>query len=811
MDWTLYKVTKKRGVVFCIFFFASSILLGQTNANFFTVSGKVTDDNQESLIGVNIIVKSGNFLKGCVTNNEGDYILEGLPSGKNILQVSYIGYQSKEIELELSTKNYFSQDIILKLEAIKINDVQVEGKSKATRIQEQAYEVAAIDAIGFENSISDTKAILNRVSGIRILEESGLGSETTFTLNGFSGNQIKFFMDGIPMDNFSSSISLGDIPVNLIERIEVYKGVVPVWLGTDALGGAVNIITKKRNRFLDVSYSYGSFNTHRVSVNTAYTNKSGFVVRANAYYNYSDNNYKVRANVVNSETKRSYEADVERFHDRYWSGALKVEAGITNKRYADDLLVGIMGSANDKQVQNGVTMATVFGGIVTNSKSLISTLKYKKSNLLINGLDLNFSAAYNLSESQSIDTLSGVTYNWLGNYTITYDSDGNRSSDGEYERQFTTKNDDELISQLNLGYKLSAQSSFAFNYAFNYFHRHQFDKEDPENISNQFPKSLNKNVLGLSYKIDFSDQWSTTVFGKFFFLNAISVKQYDFALQTQRTESYQSFTSRFGYGFATSYNLSSNIHLKASFEHTNRLPDPDEIFGDALFVEANPELGPEQSENVNLGFNYKLSVSDFHRFTFGTSFIFRNVHDMIYEVVSYGSPVTNYDNLGKVRTLGGEGTVKYSWKNLVNIDLNITYQNITDRAEKVYNESYTSTGWENNNAYGYRLPNTPYFFGNLKAGIKHDNLLFSKSKFQANYFLNFCERYFLTWVEFGSDNSDYVIPRQFSHDFEITYSFNKGKYNFSGECRNILNTKLYDKYYLQKPGRAFYIKLRYTI
>ncbi len=809
MDWNLKGRFQKWGMIYYILFFTGNVLTGQTNLS--TVTGKVTDENLEPLIGVNIIVRNGAFFKGSVTNEKGEYDIADLPGGKYIIQVSYIGFEPVEADLDLISMNFERKDFCLKQESIQINDVQVEGKSTATRIQEQAYEVTAIDAKGLENSISDAKDILNRVSGIRIMEESGLGSETTFTLNGFSGNQIKFFIDGIPMDNFGSSLSLGDIPVNLIERIEVYKGVVPVWLGTDALGGAVNIVTKKKSKFLDASYSFGSFNTHRASVSTAYTTENGFVVRANTYYNYSDNNYKVRANVVNSETKRSYEAEVERFHDRYWSGALNVEAGVTDKNYADDLLIGILGSANDKQIQTGVTMATVYGGIVTNNKSLITNLKYKKLNLFVNGLDLNLSAAYNLSESQSIDTLSGVTYNWLGDYTITYDNDGNRSSDGEYERQFTTKNDDELISQLNIGYRLTPRFSIALNYSFNYFHRSQFDSEDPDNVSNQFPKSLVKNIVGLSYKFDFSNRLNATVFGKYFSLNANSVKQYDFALQTQRTDSYQSSDSRFGYGVAASYLPFSSLQIKVSYEHTNRLPDPDEIFGDALFVEANPDLEPEQSENLNLGMNVKLAVSDFHRFTLGGSFIYRDVHDMIYEVVSYGSPVTNYDNLGKIRTLGAEGTVQYKWKDVIHADANMTYQYITDRAEKVYNESYTATGWEDNTAYGYRLPNTPYFFGNLKAGIKKADLIFSATNFQVNYFLNFCERYFLTWVEFGSDNSSYVIPRQFSHDLEIAYSLKKGKYNISAECRNILDARLYDKYYLQKPGRLFNIKLRYTI
>ena len=115
-----------------------------------------------------------------------------------------------------------------------------------------------------------------------------------FSLNGFSGKQVKFFIDGIPMDDFGSSFQLNNIPINLAERIEVYKGVVPIGLGADALGGAVNIVTKNvRKNYVDASYSYGSFNTHRSVINTAFVAESGFTFQLNAFQNYSDINGSV--------------------------------------------------------------------------------------------------------------------------------------------------------------------------------------------------------------------------------------------------------------------------------------------------------------------------------------------------------------------------------------------------------------------------------------------------------------------------------------------------------------------------------------
>lgn len=110
------------------------------------------------------------------------------------------------------------------------------------------------------------------MAGVKLRVNSGVGSDYNFTLNGFSGRQVKFFMNGLAMDNFGDAFSINNLPANMVERAEVYKGVLPVGLGADALGGAVNVITRKTANYLDVSYSFGSFNTHKASINGAYTN-----------------------------------------------------------------------------------------------------------------------------------------------------------------------------------------------------------------------------------------------------------------------------------------------------------------------------------------------------------------------------------------------------------------------------------------------------------------------------------------------------------------------------------------------------------
>ena len=107
-------------------------------------------------------------------------------------------------------------------------------------------------------------------------------------LDGFSGSHVKVFIDGLPQEGAGQALDLNNLPVNYAERIEVYKGVVPVGFGTDALGGVINIVTNKHHRrrwFLDASYSYGSFNTHKSYLHFGQTLRNGFTYELNAFQN----------------------------------------------------------------------------------------------------------------------------------------------------------------------------------------------------------------------------------------------------------------------------------------------------------------------------------------------------------------------------------------------------------------------------------------------------------------------------------------------------------------------------------------------
>ncbi|MBD2702467.1 TonB-dependent receptor [Spirosoma sp. BT702] len=771
------------------------------------ISGQLITQDKVPVAFATVMLANTNY--NATSDTTGSFTLSA-PAGQYTIVVSKVGLKRIERSIVITAgRNTELKNLVL-LPDGDLGEVVVRGKNEVRQINEQGFAVNAIDLKTVYGLNRDLNQVLNTTTGIRIREEGGLGSNFNFSLNGFSGNQVKFFLDGIPIDNFGSSLTLNNFPANAAERIEVYKGVLPVSLGTDALGGAVNIVSRRNPNYLDASYSFGSFNTHRVALNGAYTNaKTGFTVRANTFFNYSDNKYRVLVPIKNLATS-NFGPDqwVRRYHDDYQSATMQLEAGVTNKPFADRLLIGLIASGNDKDVQTGVVMERVFGAITSHTRTLIPTVKYKKKDLWLNGLDLNLYAAYNMTRFTLIDT-TAREYNWLGQFKVNPAS-STSSVGGERSRTRNQNKDHEGLLTANLTYRIDGQQTLALNYVGTNFHRSSYDPENPDAIGNRFPSDLAKNALGLAWNLDIHNKFTTSVFGKFFAMKAVGYQQVDAFTAQERYEATTFNYSNPGYGLATAYFLHPTIQVKGSYEHAYRMPEGSEIFGDGVFVVYSVGLKPEKSDNINLGAHYATPAEKDHRITAETGLIYRLTKDFIRLDQSVSGAQRQNQNRGKVRTTGIEAELAYYFKKRLFVSVNGTYQSIIDKQEFEQSSGFTG-GVTRNITYNFRLPNLPYLFGNANVGL---NLPTQPNRvLTLAYNMNYVEKYYLVFAELGESafNQRYIIPTQVAHNLSAAYSLANGKYNLALECRNFTDNLLYDSYRLQKPGRSFSVKFRYFI
>lgn len=790
-------MTTHKFLFFSIFFFFSILSHSQQNQGF-SVSGEVTENSGQTIPYATIIIEKTDL--SIISDENGKFFFKNVKSGKHVLKISAIGFATQKKHIEVSGKD-LNFSLRLESELNVLESVTVMGRTATDKVNKQAYSVTAIDAKKLHNTTLDLSHALDRVSGVRVREQGGVGSQSELSINGFSGNQIKVFIDGIPMDNFGSSFQLNNIPINLADRVEVYKGVVPIWLGGDALGGAVNIVTNSKPRtYFDASYSFGSFNTHKTSINAGYTAKSGFTTEINAFQNYSDNNYWVNVEAADLKTGEYFpNARVRRFHDTYHNETVIVNIGITGKKYADKLLFGFTGGQNKADIQTGARMKSVFGSRYTQGNILMPTLKYQVKDLFTKGLNLNVNANYNFGEEQTVDTVFRK-YNWFGDY-IQYNGLG-----GEKGRTLMKLKDNNGIATANATYSLGERHSFMLNNTFTTFDRKQEDELVPESVLYQQPRKTQKNILGLGYKFDYNEKWSTSVFLKDYNLKTNYSRSYN-PSGNAGDIAYQKFndnSSNLGYGFASSYYLRQNFQVKGSFEKSYRLPSSRELFGNPNEnAFGNIDLKPESSYNYNLGFSYQTNFNKVHALTFDMNVMYRDAKDFIRSTL-YTNQVDTYTvNLGKMTNYGVDGEVRYSYRNRFTAGFNMTYQNLRNMTKYEPDQNYVSAFYKD------RIPNIPYMFGNFDATAFFNDLFKKGNNLSVGYNLLYVHTYYLSWPSMGSKDSKLEIPKQFNHDLNVVYTMANGKYNIAFECKNIFDNKLYDNFSLQKPSRAFYIKFRY--
>ena len=759
------------------------------------ISGKVLSTEKTTVDFATVYLKGTNY--GGTTNEEGIYHLQA-PAGEYTLVVSAIGYKTVEKPVKLMRGERTKMNVVISPQATELDEVVVVSNG-VTRLKRSAFNAVALDTKALQNSTKNLSEALAQAPGMKIRESGGVGSDMQLMMDGFTGKHIKIFIDGVPQEGVGSSFGLNNIPVNYAERIEVYKGVVPVGFGTDAIGGVINIITKKnRNKwFLDASYSYGSFNTHKSYVNFGQTFRSGLTYEINVFQNYSDNNYYVDTPVKDFTTgainKKKIE-HVKRFHDTYHNEAVIGKIGFVDKKWADRLMFGFTYSHMYKDIQTGVRQEVVFGGKYRKGYSIMPSLDYRKRDFFVRGLDVVLTANYNKNMTNNVDT-SSYEYNWRGEMRPL-------RMPGEQSYQNTRSDNNNWNGTLTANYRIGKAHTFTFNHVINAFRRSNQSLLNEDSEANAIPKETRKNISGLSYRLMPTEHWNLSVFGKYYnqFIAgpvATSSAQDDYIRTTNSV-------SAMGYGAAGTYFILKSLQAKLSYEKAYRLPTNEEMFGDEDLETGDISLKPENSDNVNLNLSYNETFGKHSVYVEG-GLIYRNTKDYIQRNISdlsggkYGA---TYVNHGRVETKGYNISVRYGFANWVSVGGNFTQMNVRDNVKTV-----TSGTNQESLTYGARMPNLPYQFANSDVTFYWRNLWKKGNTLSVTYD-NLYMHSFPLYSEAVGSESEFVVPTQFSHNLTLSYGIQNGRYNISFECRNLTNEKLYDNFSLQKAGRAFYGKVR---
>lgn len=751
-----------------------------------------------------------------VSDENGKYQLENVPLGQHAIIVKPFGENLKIVHVRVaSDRTHFPIELNGTTNTQKLNEVVVRGQSQARQLKDRGFAVGIVETQNLALQNIQTSELLDRTAGIRIRQSGGMGSSHDFNINGLSGNSVRIFIDGMPIRNYGASFSISSIPPAQIERIEVYKGVIPPHLSEDALGGAVNVVLKKdvrARKSLLASYSFGSFNTHQGNVNGNYRDaKTGFTVMASAFYNYSDNDYQVWGDQVfvsEAPTWALQYVKARRFHDAYQSFGLNADIGFTNVKWADKFLIGTLISEMDKDVQHGGTMQVVYGNRRTGQQTKMLNMRYEKRRIL-KKIDLNGFMSYTQGERWVTDTIPHI-YNWLGNRLwnenkndyFSWNVGGGEAGKATLANNFETT----LAARANASVEIVKHHRLNTNYLLNSFARDIIDPLLP--IAEQEltdTRFMNKQILGFSYDAQmFDKKLKSSIFWKYY-KQTVSLKDPVRVNNVLTHTKIDKTVDNNGYGAAFSYIINKKLMILSSFEKAIRLPENSELLGNTSDnVTASYELLPESSYNFNIGINIGPFEKENHIFRTDVNLFYRNIRDMIMRGAE-NSATGNYgfENIGQILSRGFDLELVYEYNRKLMASFNLSLFNAR------YNLQYDSHGVEYS-YYGDRLRNAPYFTSNTNVEYDFGSVLQKKSKLKLNYNFAYVHEFFRNWESIGGAGKA-TIPTQMIHDMGLTYSFPAEKITLSVNAKNMFNAQAFDNWALQKPGRAFYAKLSYRI
>lgn len=773
------------------------------------ISGTISDEKGEVIPGISVLLEE--TMQGVATDANGHFEFKKVTPGTYKLQTSGVGYSRQLKKITLDPGQKLQLTIQMKEDTRQLDEVTVRGKSIAREKMEQPIKVDAIDATKLQAQSTTLPQIINQTAGVNVRQTAGVGSGTTININGMQGRAIRFFRDEIPLDYLGQAYELSLVPIGQLSGIEIYKGVLPAKLGADALGGAVNFTTREfYDNQLDLSYGYGSFNTHHANL-AGYWNVPGtkFFAQLSSYYVYSDNDYKINVEVVDEVTQTLKPAVVERFHDAVESSFAEAKAGIKDTRFADLFEVGYTRFDLDKENQHGFNILRPFGEASYEESFNAFTSRYKKK---IGRIEIDLFGAYSKKSTFLTDT-SSRRYDWFGNVTATGGTNGGESNDDN--KSLLNLDFDHTIGRIFLSYQLGA-STLSFNH--NLVSQNRIGSDplgykvsiDGENIDPfTVPADYLKHVSGLQLTTNFLQDKLT---------HLVTAKRYNVTTSSLSRTSYEDFTPHlssesYGVGSSLKYSISDHRFLRVSYERATRIPEPEEYFGDGRFIIGNNDLQPEQSDNLNLGFytnldrskDIFLDVNAFYRYVDGQIIL-----QPIWLILS------QYQNKDVAEVKGIEASLKATLSQRLKANLGVTYQD----ARRINIEARDQQVME-----GARLPFRPYFFSNLNLNYDLPDLFSAGDKVSIYLNHSFIEKYVYIMIPESQepglfepvDNSsltnleDLIIPTQNIVDLGISYQWPDKPLWINAEVINLLDTKAFDNFRIQKAPRNFRIKLRYVL
>ncbi len=289
-----------------------------------SIKGFVYDkDTKEPLPGANVLIKGTSL--GAACNLDGEYIIRNIPAGKHTITVSYIGYESQTLDVEILANRTLSQDFYLKLTTIQGQDIiitaQAQGQLAAINQQLTSDKIANVVSEARIQELPDfnAAAALSRLPGITTTKSSG--EDNKIVIRGLSPKYNAVEVEGVKLSatgsssigltsdpyvatgglNNDRSVDLSMISPYMLRTIAVYKSLTPD-MNANSIGGTVNMELREapsgfhwnllwQQGYTAKSKYYGNYRGVASASNRFFNNKLGVyaLINLESYDRNSDN------------------------------------------------------------------------------------------------------------------------------------------------------------------------------------------------------------------------------------------------------------------------------------------------------------------------------------------------------------------------------------------------------------------------------------------------------------------------------------------------------------------------------------------
>ena len=277
---------------FFTYIFILYVVLNLSGLAFSQIQGNIMghvydEESKELLTGANIQIEG--TLLGSSSDRDGYFEINKIPPGLYNLNVRYIGFKSKMIEIKITARSTLELSIHLQPTAIEIEQIIITGSRQPEKLASAASSVNVLNSYDIQrrNNFRLDEA-LTTIPGVALVGES-INIRGGSGYNRLGGSRVLVLLDEVPiLTSDLGNANWNILPLSEIEHIEVLKGAASSLYGSGALSGVVNIITKLPSRGHSVSFKQSSGFYDEPSVpEWKWTDKTLYFNRTDASYSKS--------------------------------------------------------------------------------------------------------------------------------------------------------------------------------------------------------------------------------------------------------------------------------------------------------------------------------------------------------------------------------------------------------------------------------------------------------------------------------------------------------------------------------------------